>query len=174
MVFTLVYDADCGPCTRFRNAVEFLDAGRRIRYRGLAEADAEGLLEGVAVGRRHRSFHLVSGDGETWSGAGALAPLASLLPGGRPMAFLISSSPIVSRCAAFIYGTFSRLHDAGSCSYGRTAARRAGDIDVDINLDATKRVPDGGPRREPGSGDGAAGCRRATPLGTSAASPVAS
>ncbi|MDG6982803.1 MAG: DUF393 domain-containing protein [Nitrososphaerota archaeon] len=137
MRWTLVYDSDCGPCTRFRNAVGALDARKEISYVGLDGADRSGILDGISPSRRHRSFHLVAPDGTVWSGAEALAPLSGLLPGGIPLSVMIARSPLVSRCAAFVYGVFSRLHDTGACSYGRDQAARSA-IDVDINLDGAK------------------------------------
>ena len=117
MRYVLVYDADCGPCTRFRKAVEFLDTKGRMGYMGLAEADRAGVLDSVSPGRRRRSFHLASPSGTVWSAADALAPLCALLPGGRPLSAALAMCPPVSSMASFVYGAFSRLHDAGSCGY---------------------------------------------------------
>ena len=136
MRHTLAYGSDCGPCTRFRNAVEFLDARKAIRYVGLDEAEREGILDRMPLERRRRSFHLVSGDGRWYSGSEALAPLLALLPGGSTFAFVMSRSSPISRCAAFLYGVFSRLHDAGSCASAVGLARKTGTIDVDIKLDS--------------------------------------
>ena len=132
---TLVYDSDCGPCTRFRDVVGFLDAQNVMGYLGLDEAERAGILDRIPPSRRHRSFHLVTDGGDAWSGAEALAPLAALLPGGAPLSFILSRSPRASSCAAFVYGVFSRLHDAGSCAYERGVSRKRGTIDVDIKLD---------------------------------------
>ncbi|MDE1854160.1 MAG: DUF393 domain-containing protein [Thaumarchaeota archaeon] len=126
-MYTLVYDADCGPCTRFRKAVGFLDARDRIRFVGLNEADSSGLLEGLHPALRHRSFHLIGPSGKIWSGAEALPPLAALLPGGSPFAIVLGSSPIAFKSAAFVYSVFSRLHDTGSCSYAPGGSGGKGD-----------------------------------------------
>ena len=117
MEYTLVYDSDCGPCTRFRDVVGFLDAGHRMRFVGLDVADRSGILERVEPSRRHRSFHLVSGSREVLSGAAALPRLVGLIPGGRPLSFVIGRNPLAYRLTAFVYSTFSRLHDMGSCAY---------------------------------------------------------
>jgi predicted DCC family thiol-disulfide oxidoreductase YuxK len=122
----MAYDSDCGPCTRFKEAIEFLDAKKAIRFVGLDEADRSGVLAPVHVGRRHSSFHLVSPEGTAWSGARALPPLAGLLPGGKGVSFVMRRNPLAYRLAAFAYGVFSRAHDAGSCAYGAGLALASG------------------------------------------------
>lgn len=121
MRYTLAYDSDCGPCTRFKRGVDFLDTKNRICFVGLEEADRSGLLAPIPETRRHRSFHLISPRGRAWSGAEALPPLASLLPGGGGLSFILGRSTLAFRCASVVYGVFSRLHDAGSCSYASGA-----------------------------------------------------
>ena len=113
----LAYDADCGPCARFKQAVDFLDTRRRLEFMGLAEADSARVLDGVPPSRRHRSFHLVVPDGEVLSGAEAIPALVSLMPGGRLFSRLLVSVPKGPRAVGFVYGVFSRLHDDGSCHY---------------------------------------------------------
>jgi predicted DCC family thiol-disulfide oxidoreductase YuxK len=117
--YVLVYDSDCGPCTRFRDVVSFFDTRRKMIYIGLDDADRRGVLDSVSRGRRHRSFHLVSPDGTVWSGAEALPPLFELLSGFAPLSFVLVSNPFAFKAASFVYSTFSRLHDAGSCAYAQ-------------------------------------------------------
>ena len=123
-MYALVYDTGCGPCTTFKDAVALLDAGRRMRYVGLRDADRLGFLDPVDPARRHRSFHLVSPEGEVWSGADALPRLLALLPGGRPVSWAISNSPPLSSATRFVYAVFSRLHDSGACGYPGVAFRQ--------------------------------------------------
>lgn len=119
MRYTMVYDADCGPCTRFRDAVSFLDSRHRMEYTGINEAEGAGLLDALPLSARHRSFHLVFPDGRVVSGADALPGLTGLLPGGSVPSFLLGSSTVVFSAAAFVYSVFARLHETGSCSYVR-------------------------------------------------------
>jgi predicted DCC family thiol-disulfide oxidoreductase YuxK len=114
MEYSVAYDADCGPCTRFIQAVDFLDAYHRVDFISLVEADELGLLDGVPLSRRYRSMHLVSPQGDVWSGADALPTLIRLLPTGSVFSKIITSVPGAMPVASFIYSTFARLHDMGS------------------------------------------------------------
>ena len=111
----IVYDADCGPCSSFKQIIGFLDTKRSFEFMGLVEADSTGVLDGVPPPLRHRSFHLVGLDGTILSGARAIPTLVSLLHGGRLPSEFVVSAPGGIRAVGFIYGVFSRLHGTGSC-----------------------------------------------------------
>ncbi len=113
----LVYDAGCGPCTRFRQLVGFLDAKGRLAFVSLVDADSEGMLDDISPTRRHRSFHLIVPGGSVLSGAEALPALISLLPAGRLTVRLIVAVPGGLRALGVGYGVLSRLHDAGKCHH---------------------------------------------------------
>ena len=113
----LLYDSDCGPCTRFRNIVDFLDTRRRICFLGLALAEKDGLLNIIPSDRRYRSFHLVDQDGTVASGVAALGPLVGLLPAGRTFERIMGLSVPVSFVTRIVYNAFLRLHDSGSCAH---------------------------------------------------------
>ena len=112
----LAYDADCGPCTKFKEIVDFMDPKERIAFLSLNEADDLGLLDRVPRPKRHTSFHLIFSDSEVQSGAEAIPSVVELFPLGE----LISkglSAPVGRRLVAFVYSVLSRLHDSGSCRY---------------------------------------------------------
>jgi len=67
----LAYDADCGPCTKFKRIVDILDKCERIDFISLTKADQEGLLDKIPVHQRFKSFHLIFPQGETKSGSDA-------------------------------------------------------------------------------------------------------
>jgi predicted DCC family thiol-disulfide oxidoreductase YuxK len=113
----LVYDKDCGNCSRFKRIVDSLDAHRRLNFLSLVDADESGLLDSVPRSRRHSSFHLIYPGGRVISGSAAVPELASLLPCGRGVSFLICEAPGGRKIVNLIYSMFSRLHDSGSCSY---------------------------------------------------------
>lgn len=112
----LAYDGSCGPCSRFKDVVEFLDAGRRIRFVSLEAADRSGLLAGIAPAWRYASFHLIrpagnSLDADVWSGSEAIIPLMRLLsPWGRGASRVVETIPGGMSAASLAYSTLSRLH----------------------------------------------------------------
>jgi predicted DCC family thiol-disulfide oxidoreductase YuxK len=113
--YILAYDADCGPCTRFKRIVDILDKYEKIDFISLAKADQEGLLDSVSIRQRYKSFHLIFPKGETKSGSEALLELLVILPGGKIVSPIINYFPGGKKAVRFIYKRFSRLHDGGSC-----------------------------------------------------------
>ena len=124
----LVYDQDCGSCSRFKRIVNFLDRNRALDYLSLGEADEQGLLDPVPKSNRHRSFHLVYPGGRVISGSAAVPELISLLPSGRVASFLIVSAPGGKRIVNLVYSTFSRLHDSGSCTYPNASGSQEAEV----------------------------------------------
>ena len=117
--YLLAYDADCGPCSRFKAVVEFLDVRGLLEFVTLGQADRAGMLDGIESGARYRSFHLVERDGQVWSGAAALTPLSRLvLPGGVMLARVVEGVPSLRRAVEFGYLTLARLHGSGACGMG--------------------------------------------------------
>jgi predicted DCC family thiol-disulfide oxidoreductase YuxK len=115
--YILAYDADCGPCTRFRHAVDILDIYQKIDFIPLIEADQKGLLDKIPSSMRYKSFHLIFPNREgVKSGSRALIKLIEILPGGRVTSPIINYFPGAKQIVHVIYTKFSRLHDGGSCS----------------------------------------------------------
>ena len=105
----VLYDADCGFCKWLLSKLLAWDRRQRLSPVALQAPEARTLLPGMAEEERMDSWHLVSPDGEVRSAGAAVAPLARLLPAGRPFAILTSSAP----------GLTARLYDW-------TARHRAG------------------------------------------------
>jgi predicted DCC family thiol-disulfide oxidoreductase YuxK len=53
--YILAYDANCGPCTKFKRIVDILDKYERIDFISLTKADQEGLLGSIPVRQRYKS-----------------------------------------------------------------------------------------------------------------------
>ena len=120
--YILIYDADCGPCTRFKRAIDWLDRYDHLCYVSLIGADGRGLLDSLPLGQRHTSFHLISPDGRIRSASEAIPGLLALLPLGGIAAYLIRTAPAGMRAVYFIYSIFSRLHNnTGSCAFKQHA-----------------------------------------------------
>lgn len=114
--YLLAYDAGCGPCSRFKDAVGLLDTRGRIGFVSIAEADAAGMLEGIEARERYRAFHLVGPDGGASSGADALVPLARIvLPWGTLVGRAAEAVPGMRRAIRFGYVALARMHDSGAC-----------------------------------------------------------
>ncbi len=113
--YILAYDANCGPCTRFKRIVDILDKYEKIDFISLTKADQEGLLNKIPVHQRYKSFHLIFPKGEAKSGSEALLELIAILPGGNMISSMINYFPRGKKAVRFIYVRFSRLHDRGSC-----------------------------------------------------------
>jgi predicted DCC family thiol-disulfide oxidoreductase YuxK len=133
----LAYDADCGPCTRFKQIVDFIDAENQVDFISLMEADETGLLDTIPRSARHTSFHIIFQNGEVLSGSAAIPSLIELLPHGSVISRVITSAPGGLRAISFVYAGFARLHDKGSCRYHLSLAR---------STDGLAEPDSGGPR----------------------------
>lgn len=123
--YILVYDADCGPCTRFRHAVDIFDIYQKIDFISLTEADRKGLLDKIPTSMRYKSFHLIFPDREeVKSGSDALIKLIAILPGGRVISPIINYLPGGKQIVHSVYTKFSRLHDTGSCSINNNGKKK--------------------------------------------------
>ena len=126
--YILAYDVDCGPCTRFRHVVDILDKYEKIDFISLTEADQKGLLHKIPVPIRYKSFHLILPNGEAKSGSDALLQLIAILPGVKRIYPIINYFPEAKQVVCFIYKSFSRLHDTGSCSTNNTSGRNVSSL----------------------------------------------
>jgi predicted DCC family thiol-disulfide oxidoreductase YuxK len=117
---TLLYDDDCGFCRWVAAKMLRWDRGRSLRASPLQGREAEALVAGMDQARKMASWHLVSTDGAVRSGAAAVAPLARMLPGGRPIAYVAELFPGLTRLAYRLVarhrGTLGRLIGAKACS----------------------------------------------------------
>jgi predicted DCC family thiol-disulfide oxidoreductase YuxK len=126
--FVLAYDASCGPCSRFKALVSFLDARKRLRFISLEAADESGMLDRMAPDARYGSFHLiVRASGSTAglsSGSLAILPLARVLfPSFAATSRALERLPASKSVLSFAYSTVSRLHHA--CSSRLVAGSQA-------------------------------------------------
>lgn len=135
----LIYDSNCGPCTRFAKAVKLLDVNRRVQLVTLTEADRRGLLDAVRPEERFRTSYLLRKPGSLEVGADYVPDLMAYLPGGGLLELAMKSWRPASSFGRFVFGVLSRLHDAGSCvlqpqDYVAQAARVAEVISDPSNL----------------------------------------
>jgi branched-chain amino acid transport system substrate-binding protein len=89
----LLYDADCSFCKWCLEWILRWDRRGRLRAVAIQSEEGARLLAELDPEARLDSWHLVDPNGEVVSGGAAAAPLARLLPGGRPLAFLFATFP---------------------------------------------------------------------------------
>jgi predicted DCC family thiol-disulfide oxidoreductase YuxK len=99
----ILYDADCGFCKWSVDKILGWDRRRVLRPVPIQSEEGARLLAGVPRRKWLASWHLALPSGEVRSAGAAAAPLAELLPGGKPLAFLFRSFPrITDRCYAYV------------------------------------------------------------------------
>ncbi len=82
----VLYDRDCGFCRWTLAALLDLDRAHRLRPVALQDPEADLLLRGMPAGPKYASAHLVTADGQIYSGGLAVAPILELLPHGTSFA----------------------------------------------------------------------------------------
>ena len=99
----VLYDEDCGFCKWSLDKILTWDRAKRVRPVAIQSEEGDRLLAGVAPGARLDSWHLVTNDGRLFSAGAAAAPLARLLPGGRPLAAVFDAFPhLTERAYTFV------------------------------------------------------------------------
>jgi predicted DCC family thiol-disulfide oxidoreductase YuxK len=89
----VLYDDDCAFCKWSVDKILAWDRRRRLRPVAIQSDEGQGLLAEIPGSERLDSWHLVLPSGEVRSAGAAAAPLADVLPAGRPLAFLFRSFP---------------------------------------------------------------------------------
>ncbi|MHB8642551.1 MAG: thiol-disulfide oxidoreductase DCC family protein [Gaiellaceae bacterium] len=119
----VLYDADCGFCKWSLDKILAWDRAKRLRAAAIQSEEGERLLAGLEPTVQLDSWHLVS-DGNLFSAGAAAAPLARLLPGGRPLAALFDAFPHLTEAAyRYVAGHRDRwarlLHIDANCEVRR-------------------------------------------------------
>jgi predicted DCC family thiol-disulfide oxidoreductase YuxK len=89
----VLYDGECGFCKWSLDKILAWDRARRLRPVPIQSEEGARLLAAIEPAVRLDSWHLVTSDGELYSAGAAAAPLARLLPGGRPLAAILAAFP---------------------------------------------------------------------------------
>jgi predicted DCC family thiol-disulfide oxidoreductase YuxK len=124
----LLFDSDCGFCRWSVDKVLAWDRRRRLTAVALQDVEASRLLGGMAEEKKMGSWHLLTADRRVYSGGAAAAPLLGLLPGGRPLAALLSAFPGITerayRVVARNRDRFGRLVGQDACAVDPSRRRR--------------------------------------------------
>jgi predicted DCC family thiol-disulfide oxidoreductase YuxK len=94
---TVLYDRDCGFCRWSIGKLLAWDRDGRLRPVAIQSEEGERLLADLAPDQRLASAHAIDAAGRRTSGGDALAPMAEVLPGGRPLAALARRAPGLAR-----------------------------------------------------------------------------
>jgi predicted DCC family thiol-disulfide oxidoreductase YuxK len=128
----LVFDDDCGFCRWSTARILAWDRRRRLRPVALGTREADDLLRDLSPERRNASWHLVRA-GHVRSGGAAVAPLARLLPGARPIAALAMRFPVLTerlyRWVAAHRDGLGRLLGTRACAVRPASAVRGHDLE---------------------------------------------
>jgi predicted DCC family thiol-disulfide oxidoreductase YuxK len=89
----VIYDADCGFCKFSLALLLAWDRRGTLRILALESPEADRLLADLTPEQRNSSWHLVDESGRRNSAGAALAPVLTLLPGGRGPAALVARVP---------------------------------------------------------------------------------
>ena len=89
----VLYDEDCAFCRWSLDKILAWDRRHQLRPVAIQSDKGQRLLASVPESGRLDSWHLVLPSGEVRSAGAAAAPLAELLPAGRPLAFLFRAFP---------------------------------------------------------------------------------
>jgi predicted DCC family thiol-disulfide oxidoreductase YuxK len=120
----VLYDADCGFCKWSLDKILAWDRRRALRPVAIQSEEGGRLLAGIPESERLESWHLALPSGEVRSAGAAAAPLARVLPAGKPLAYLFERFPrITDRAYRFVAehrDRFARIVGAESgCSLRR-------------------------------------------------------
>ena len=109
----ILYDADCGFCTRGVERIRALDRDGALEAAPIASPTGDRLLRDLTEAERLASWHVVDERGRRWSGGRAVAPVLRLLPGWRWLAPVAAAFPgateFAYRLVARHRGTLGRL-----------------------------------------------------------------
>ena len=102
---TVLYDSDCGFCKWSLDKILAWDRADRLRPVAIQSPEGQELLAGVPPENRLDSWHLVEPGGRVSSAGEGAPPLARVLPGGRPLAFIFARFPrATDRAYRFVAG----------------------------------------------------------------------
>jgi predicted DCC family thiol-disulfide oxidoreductase YuxK len=106
----LLYDEECAFCRWSLDKILAWDRAKRVRPVAIQSDEGSRLLAPIAPDARLGSWHLVRQDGRLFSAGAAAAPLARMLPGGRPLAAVLAAFPgLTERAYGFVAGHRSEL-----------------------------------------------------------------
>jgi len=94
---TVLFDVDCGFCRWSIGRLLAWDRRECLRPVAIQSPEGQRLLADLTPEERLASAHAVDASRRRTSGGDALAPIAAVLPGGAPLAWLARLAPAAAR-----------------------------------------------------------------------------
>ena len=104
---TVLYDGNCGFCTRQARLAQRVVGARRVRLVSTAAPGTLAQFAGLTQGATSRQLHVQDASGRRWGGAAAVARLVRALPIVGALGWLYYL-PGIRQVADLVYGWFSR------------------------------------------------------------------
>ena len=87
----IIYDSECGLCTRFKKAVELIDFKNNIRFLSLHDSEVYLKYPELTPDECHEEVHLIKDSGAILKGSEAIDFLTTILPGVSKFAWLMDN-----------------------------------------------------------------------------------
>ncbi len=104
----LLYDEGCSLCVRFQKGIKKWDRRGLIEAVGFSDPRIPQIVPKMNRDQLLNSFHLVFPDGKVLSGNRALPDLLGLLPGLKPVGWLLRCLPGVPQMGDRLYAWIAR------------------------------------------------------------------
>lgn len=116
--YTVVYDGECGVCTRLAAALRRRDRGGVFEIVPSQGGGVRARFPWIPASAYDESVQVVrASDGTTWSGAAAIGAIAEELPRWRAVAWVIRI-PLARRLVDMAYRWFARNRGRVGCAGG--------------------------------------------------------
>ena len=117
---TVIYDGDCGVCTRLAHALQRLDTRGTFEVLTSQAPGVPDRFPWIPPGAYRDSLQLVEEGGRTWQGAAAVERILDLLPRGRWITWVFSlpfARPLAERFYRWFARNRYRLGCGAHCRY---------------------------------------------------------
>jgi predicted DCC family thiol-disulfide oxidoreductase YuxK len=134
MTATVIYDADCGLCTRVRDITRALDWTGSMRW--LAQQDSGAASFGIAIEDLQRSMYLVAAKGVKYHGFDAVKQILLRLPAAWALAgALLARKPVAAIPIALLFSpVFQPVGEAGYQWVARNRYRIPGSVCTHLDV----------------------------------------
>lgn len=112
--YTVIFDGNCRTCLQLSEVLRRWDTSRRLQVLPSSDARVFELFPWIPLEAYERALQLVGPGGETWEGAAAIEKILDILPGGTPLARLLSI-PVLGRLFDRGYRWFARNRRSFGC-----------------------------------------------------------